>query len=98
MRSQRTGWLLLAPTLIILFVFGVVPFLYVLVTGFTAWNSFAADPTPRFHGVENYRELVFDDQFLYSLWLTLKFGLLRGGERARHRLFPRPALHARLPA
>ena len=31
MRSQLTGWLLLAPTLLILFVFGVVPFIYVLV-------------------------------------------------------------------
>lgn len=75
MRSQATGWLLLAPTLIILFVFGVVPFIYVLVVGFADWNSFALDPTPRFNGVENYRRLVFDEQFLYSLWLTLKFAL-----------------------
>lgn len=73
MRSRATGWLLLAPTLIVLAVFGLGPFLYVLVTGFTHWNAFAADPTPRFAGVENYRELVFDQQFLYSLWLTLRF-------------------------
>ena len=73
MRSQLTGWLLLAPTLLILFVFGVVPFFYVLVTGFFHWNAFAADPTPRFAGVENYRQLVFDSQFLYSVWLTLRF-------------------------
>ncbi|WP_421723178.1 carbohydrate ABC transporter permease [Bauldia sp.] len=73
MRSQRTGWLLLAPTLIILFIFGVVPFIYVLITGFTHWNAFAADPTPRFAGVENYRRLVFDGQFLFSVWLTLRF-------------------------
>ena len=73
MRSQLTGWLLLAPTILILFVFGVVPFIYVLVTGFFHWNAFAADPTPRFAGVENYRRLVFDSQFLYSVWLTLQF-------------------------
>ena len=73
MRSQLTGWLLLAPTILILFVFGVVPFIYVLVTGFFHWNAFAADPTPRFAGVENYRQLVFDEQFLYSVWLTLRF-------------------------
>jgi multiple sugar transport system permease protein len=73
MRSQATGWLLLAPTLIVLAVFGLGPFVYVLVTGFTHWNAFAADPTPRFAGVENYRQLVFDQQFLYSLWLTLRF-------------------------
>lgn len=73
MRSQATGWLLLAPTLIILGVFGVLPFLYVLVVGFADWNAFAADSSARFAGVENYRRLVFDDQFLYSLWLTLRF-------------------------
>lgn len=73
MRSQRTGWLLLAPTLLILFIFGVVPFIYVLVTSFTRWNAFAADPTPRFAGVDNYRQIVFDTQFLYSVWITLRF-------------------------
>jgi multiple sugar transport system permease protein len=73
MRSSTTGWLLLFPTLLILFVMGVVPFLYVLVLGFFDWNVFAADPTVRFAGVENYRRLVFDGPFLTSIWLTLKF-------------------------
>jgi multiple sugar transport system permease protein len=73
MQSKTAGWLLLSPTLAILAVFGVLPFLYVLVTGFTHWNAFAADPTPRFAGVENYRQLVFDDQFIASVWLTLRF-------------------------
>jgi multiple sugar transport system permease protein len=73
MRSQAIGWLMLAPTLLVLGVFGLGPFFYVLITGFTEWNAFAADPTPRFAGVQNYRHLVFDQQFLYSLWLTLRF-------------------------
>jgi multiple sugar transport system permease protein len=73
MRSRFTGWLLLSPTLLILFVFGLGPFFYVLVTGFTDWNSFAANPKPHFAGLQNYRDLVFDDQFLRSLWLTLRF-------------------------
>jgi multiple sugar transport system permease protein len=73
MRSPFVGWLLLAPTLIVLSVFGLGPFVYVLITGFTEWNAFAADPTARFAGVQNYRNLVFDGQFLYSLWLTLRF-------------------------
>jgi multiple sugar transport system permease protein len=51
----------------------VLPFFYVLVVGFADWNSFAADPTPHFAGVENYRRLVFDDQFLHSIWLTVQF-------------------------
>jgi multiple sugar transport system permease protein len=73
MRSQTTGWLLLAPTLIVLLVFGLGPFIYVLVVGFTNWNSFAADPTAHFAGVQNFRRLVFDEPFLHALWLTFGF-------------------------
>lgn len=73
MRSSTTGWLLLAPTIFVLFVVGLLPFLYVLVIGFFDWNAFAADPTLRFAGVENYRRLMFDPAFLRSIWLTLKF-------------------------
>lgn len=73
MRSTTTGWLLLFPTLLILFVVGVLPFLYVLVVGFFDWNVFAADPGLHFAGVENYRRLVFDPAFLYSIWITLQF-------------------------
>jgi len=73
MRSTTTGWLLLFPTLLVLFVMGVVPFLYVLVVGFFDWNVFAADPSLRFAGVENYRRLVFDAAFLRSIRLTLQF-------------------------
>ncbi len=75
MRPQSVGWLFLAPTLLILAVFGVLPFIYVLVVSFFDWNSFAADPTMRFSGVQNYRDLVFDTGFLMSLWNTLKFGV-----------------------
>ena len=73
MRSSTIGWLLLLPTLVVLFVTGFMPFLYVLVVGFFDWNVFAADPTLRFAGVENYRRLVFDPAFLKSIWLTLVF-------------------------
>jgi multiple sugar transport system permease protein len=75
MRSPTVGWLLLAPTLFILAVFGVLPFIYVLVVSFTQWNSFAADASMQFNGVANFRRLVFDPQFLKSLWVTLKFAV-----------------------
>jgi multiple sugar transport system permease protein len=73
MRTSTTGWLLLLPTVAVLLVVGVLPFLYVLVVGFFDWNLFAADPTLRFAGLENYRRLVFDAAFLRSIWLTLQF-------------------------
>jgi multiple sugar transport system permease protein len=73
MRTSTTGWLLLLPSVVVLLVVGVLPFLYVLVVGFFDWNLFAADPTLRFAGLENYRRLVFDAAFLRSIWLTLQF-------------------------
>ena len=73
MRSNRVGWLLLAPTIGILGVFGIVPFLYVLYVSFHQWNPFGANPTMVFNGANNFRRLVFDAEFLASLWVTLKF-------------------------
>ena len=67
------GWLLLAPTLVILFFFGVVPFLYVVFVSFHQWNPFAADPAMIYNAAENFRRLVFDQGFLNSLGVTGAF-------------------------
>jgi multiple sugar transport system permease protein len=72
-RSNRIGWLLLSPTLIILFIVGLVPFLNVLYVGFFDWNIFSAEKGMFFAGVNNYRRLVFDADFLKSLGLTAQF-------------------------
>jgi multiple sugar transport system permease protein len=73
MRSKRTGWLLLSPTLLILFLVGLVPFFYVLVLGFFDWNAMSAQSGAQYTGINNYRTLVFDQEFLNSLWLTIRF-------------------------
>ena len=73
MKSTRTGWGLLAPTLIILAFVGILPFLYVIYIGFFDWNVFAAKTGRFFAGVNNYRRLVFDKEFLAALWRTLQF-------------------------
>ncbi len=73
MRRNRTGWLLLSPTLIILFVVGLLPFLYVLYVGFNDWNLFSKSREMVWAGVENYRRLVFDEEFLSSMWATVRF-------------------------
>lgn len=73
MRNSTTGWLLLAPTLFILFITGFLPFIYVLIVSFFDWNTFALNPDPHFTGVNNFRRLMFDEAFLNSIWLTLKF-------------------------
>jgi multiple sugar transport system permease protein len=73
MRSNRLGWILLSPTLFVLFLFGVVPFLYVAWLSFHAWNPFAANPDIVYNGAENFRRLVFDEGFLASLGVTAAF-------------------------
>jgi multiple sugar transport system permease protein len=73
MRSIRAGWGFLTPTIVILVIAGVLPFLYVLYIGFFDWNIFAAETGLRFAGANNYRRLVFDADFLKSLWRTAIF-------------------------
>ena len=79
MRSARTGWALLAPTLIVLFFTGVLPFLYVIYVGFFDWHIFSAKVGMTFAGINNYRMLVFDSEFLASLGRTLRFAALAVG-------------------
>jgi multiple sugar transport system permease protein len=73
MKRNRLGWLLLSPTLLILGLFGIFPFLYVLWVSFHQWNPFAANPDKIFNWAENYRQLVFDAGFLASLGVTMAF-------------------------
>ena len=65
------GWGFLAPTLIILGITGLLPFIFVLYVGFFDWNVFAAKAGLHYAGANNYRRLVFDPAFLASLWRTL---------------------------
>ncbi|MCE6950680.1 sugar ABC transporter permease [Cereibacter sphaeroides] len=73
MQSRMLGWLLLLPTLLILFLFGVVPFIYVLYVSFHDWNPFAANPEMVWSGANNFRRVVFDAGFLASLGVTVAF-------------------------
>jgi multiple sugar transport system permease protein len=75
MRSNKVGWWLLAPTLAILGIFGILPFIYVLYLAFHQWNPFGANPEQVFNGANNFRRLVFDKEFLLAIWVTLKFGI-----------------------
>ena len=73
MQSNRLAWILLAPTLIVLFFFGILPFFYVIYVAFHSWNPFAANPHMIYNGADNFRQIVFDAQFLNSLGVTLAF-------------------------
>lgn len=73
MNRSKLGWLLLSPSLLILGLFGVFPFVYVVWVSFHEWNPFAANPEKIFNWAQNYRQLVFDSGFLASLGATLAF-------------------------
>lgn len=70
------GWGLLTPTIVILVIMGVLPFLYVIYVGFFNWNAFSAQLGMQWAGVNNYRRLVFDEPFLASLGRTALFAFL----------------------
>lgn len=67
------GWGLLTPTLVILAIFGLLPFFYVIYIGFFEWNVFSATVGRVYVGADNYRKLVFDTEFLGSIGRTLLF-------------------------
>lgn len=73
MQSKRFGWILLAPTLVVLFFFGVLPFVYVVFVSFHQWNPFAVNPSMIFNWADNYRAVVVDGRFLASLGVTAAF-------------------------
>ena len=70
MRSNRMGWAMLTPTLVILALVGFLPFFYVLFVSLFDWNPFSNQLGMQWAGVNNYRRLVFDGAFLDSLWRT----------------------------
>lgn len=76
MRSNRMGWGLLSPTLVILAVVGFLPFIYVLYVSLFDWNPFSNQLGMQWAGVNNYRRLVFDGAFLDSLWRTGLFAFV----------------------
>ena len=79
MRSNRMGWGMLTPTLVILAIVGFLPFIYVLYIGFFDWNAFSNQLGLQWAGVNNYRRLVFDGDFLDSLWRTGVFAFTSVG-------------------
>ena len=76
LRRNATGYIFLAPFLILLFIFVVVPVGVSVVLSFTNYNMLQP---PKFVGLENYMSLILnDDVFLIALKNTFVFALLIG--------------------
>jgi len=71
--SNRVGWWLLSPSLVLLVLVGIVPFLYVIFLGFHEWNVFSAERGRTFVGFANYADLVFDQPFIEAIGRSMLF-------------------------
>src|SRR5215831_5779911 len=70
--DRRTAFLLIAPAMLVLLVVNVYPFLYALYI--SAHTFTLGRPTPpRFIGLSNYLDLLDDDRFINSLWVSFEF-------------------------
>ncbi|MFG6114755.1 carbohydrate ABC transporter permease [Halobacillus sp. MO56] len=65
-------WLFLTPVILALGIVVVIPFLYGLVYSFTNWNGLTAT---EFIGFEHYINLFQEQEFMNSIWFTLKFAV-----------------------
>lgn len=65
-------WLFLSPVLIALTVVVIIPFIFGLYYSFTNWNGIQST---QFVGLKNYIEVFQDQDFLNSLWFTVKFSV-----------------------
>ncbi|SIS40601.1 carbohydrate ABC transporter permease [Salimicrobium flavidum] len=66
-------WLFLTPVILGLGIVVVIPFIYGLFYSFTDWNGITAN---NFLGFENYIRLFQEDEFMNSIWFTIKFAVV----------------------
>ncbi len=74
-RARWSGYLFLAPYLVLFSVFVILPLLYGLALSFFEWEMLSPAP-PRFAGLANYREALSSEYFWKALWATFRFVLM----------------------
>ncbi|MGP4079237.1 carbohydrate ABC transporter permease [Pseudalkalibacillus sp. R45] len=72
-KDTTTAYLMLLPLLVLLSTFVVIPLIYAIFVSFYQWN-FYQDSV--FVGFDNFKSVIYDDQFYKSLWVGLKFALI----------------------
>lgn len=65
-------WAFLFPSILAVLLVIFIPLLYGIYTSFTDSDGY----NMAFTGLENYRRLLSDDQFLHSLWFTIRFAVV----------------------
>lgn len=72
-KGELSGWLFLAPALLLNIFVILVPALLTAALAFTDWNGVS---TPHWTGLENFRELAGDPVFWGALWNNVKWTLI----------------------
>src|SRR5699024_11018387 len=70
----RAGMLLVAPAVLYVLIFQLLPVLYGFILSFTEYSPLQRG-APTFVGLENYIGLLADPDFLNALWVTLRYTL-----------------------
>ena len=73
----RVAWWFLLPSLLGFLGFFLIPTLRGIYIGFTDWNLLKNEG--EFQGTENYTDLISDDKFWNSIWVTLQYVLINIG-------------------
>lgn len=73
-KEHATGYLFLAPALVILGTFVVIPIFYSICLSFLSWDMMR--PNAKFVGLGNYIKLLTSPDFFHSLSITFLFALL----------------------
>jgi len=79
-KRTRAAWLFLAPAIVLITVFFVIPVAAGLLLSLTDFDLYAigSPGVARFGGLDNYLRLMRDETFWTALWNTLKFVLIGG--------------------
>ena len=70
--TRRTAFILIAPAMLVLLALNVFPFLFALYISFHNW-ALGRPTGPTWAGTFNYQDLLDDDRFINSLWVSAKF-------------------------
>lgn len=73
----RVAWWFLLPSLLGFLAFFLIPTMRGIYIGFTEWNLLKNEG--EWKGPENYSDLISDDKFWNSMWVTLQYVLINIG-------------------
>ena len=74
-KESVAGYIFIAPFIIGLFAFTVIPFFTSLYLAFTDYNILTP---PKWIGIQNFRRMFFEDKYFWtSFWVTCKFAFIQ---------------------